>query len=180
AVEEMMLTGDHRADAERLFQKYARGVGSYVLGRVRDAELAEAITARVFLTVVHRIADCRGSASAWLWTIVRNEVTRHFRDQKPQQPLDENHPDPTDSPPEQLAKQETQTKLMAVLEELPEAQREIIYMKYFLDMRNKDVAAALNMTASNVGVQVHRALKELRKRLDSTRPAGPIIQQEMS
>src|SRR5690349_7950637 len=64
---------DRRAQVESLFRQYGRGVGSYVLARVGDADLAETITSNVFLIVVRRIDQCRGSASAWLWSIVRSE-----------------------------------------------------------------------------------------------------------
>ena len=52
-----LFPGDARLDAEnrekieQLFVQYGRGVGGYVLARVGDADLAEEITARVFLTV---------------------------------------------------------------------------------------------------------------------------------
>ena len=44
---------------ERLFRQYGRGVGGYLLARTGDPELAEEITARVFLTVVRRYYGLR-------------------------------------------------------------------------------------------------------------------------
>jgi hypothetical protein len=48
-------------------------------------------------------------------------------------------------------------------------------MKFFLDMPNTDIAEALGMTPSNVGVVVHRAVKRLRELMtqDSGRASLP-------
>ena len=40
---------------EQLFLRYGPGVGSYLMARLGNAELAEEITSRVFLTVVRRV-----------------------------------------------------------------------------------------------------------------------------
>ena len=74
------MAADARDDIEQLFRRYGRGVGSYVLTRVGDPELAEEITARVFLTVVRRFDQVRGREAAWLWAIVRSELARADKD----------------------------------------------------------------------------------------------------
>ena len=39
-------------------------------------------------------------------------------------------------------------------------------MKFFLELSNLEIAETLNLTPSNVGVKLHRALKALRSRLE--------------
>lgn len=157
-----MLSGEHRERAERMFRAYGAGVGGYVLARVRDAELAEAITSGVFLIVVERIGQCRSSEAGWLWSIVRSEIARHFRDRRDHDPLDEAVADGAMSPPERIARDEMQAHLAEAMRNLSEEQQELIGMKFFLDMSNLDIAAATGKTASNVGVMLHRAVKQLR------------------
>src|SRR5437764_4102078 len=79
---------DRRDGIERLFRKYGKGVGSYVYARLGDADLAESITSAVFLVVVRRFEQCRSSPAGWIWSIVRSELARHFRDRRPADPLD--------------------------------------------------------------------------------------------
>jgi RNA polymerase sigma-70 factor, ECF subfamily len=163
------LTGEQRGEIERLFLQYGKGVGSYLLARVGDPELAEEITSRVFLAVVRHYGQRRGSAAAWLWAIVRSELARHYR--RPAAALDGDLPSAGPGPPEELARRQWRQQLQAALDRLPAELHEIVYMKFFLDMRNLDIAAATGLSPSHVGVKVHRTLQQLRRLLQES-PAG--------
>lgn len=160
------MADDHRDDIERLFRAAGAGVGRYVLARVGDRELAEEITARVFLAVVRNFGQLRGPAAAWLWTIVRNEIHRHFRSRPPQPAPGDEFEDPTAAPPEMASRGETQRLLQAGLARLAEESQQILYMKFFQDMRNLEIAEVLGLTPTNVGVLVHRALRQLRDHME--------------
>ncbi len=67
---------DHRDEIEQLFRAHGRGVGNYVLARVGDPELAEEITSRVFLIVVRRYHQRRGSVLAWLISATNSSTLR--------------------------------------------------------------------------------------------------------
>jgi len=153
---------------EEMFRQYGRGVGSYVLARVGNADAAETITSNVFLIVVRRIEQCRTSPAAWLWSIVRSEIARHFRQHRATAPIEESHPDPALSPPEVAARNEMQARIRAALACLSDDQQRIIYLKYFLDVPNTEIASELNLSTTNVGVIVHRAVKRLRELMEET------------
>jgi RNA polymerase sigma-70 factor (ECF subfamily) len=158
---------DRRRQIEDLFTTYAKGVGAFLLARVADPELAEAITSRVFLIVVRNVEQCTGSPVAWLWSIVRSELARHFRDRKRHAPLDDSLPAATaDEPLEQAARREMHQRTRRALERLPDDTQQLVYMKFFQGMPNKDIAVATGLTPTNVGVQIHRALKQLRTYLE--------------
>jgi RNA polymerase sigma-70 factor (ECF subfamily) len=168
------VSADPRRDKiEELFRTHSRGVGGYVLARVGDAELAEAITSRVFLIVVRAIEQCKGSPTAWLWSIVRSELARHFRDRKKHVALDESLPDPAAEPFEQVSAREMQAKMRQALERLPDEQQQLVYMRFFQGLANKEIAEATGLTASNVGVSIHRALKQLRMYIE---PANQTVE----
>lgn len=167
---EVGLAADARDDIERLFRCYGRGVGSYVLTRVGDPELAEEITARVFLTVVRRFDQVRGREAAWLWAIVRSELARHFRSLRPHHPPDEELPDRGASPEEDLLRRESHERLRRALDRLSEPQQRLVCMKFFLNMRNLDIATAVGLSPSHVGVLIHRTLKQLRTWLEGPTP----------
>jgi RNA polymerase sigma-70 factor (ECF subfamily) len=161
------LGRDHRGEIERLFRAHGSGVGSYLLARVGDPELAEELTARVFLAVVRGYHQLHGSAVGWLWTIVRTELARHFREHRAQAPPPEDLPAPLELPPEQLARRELHASLRAALGKLSQEQQQLVGLKFFLGLGNQQIAAATGLSASNVGVKLHRALKELRDLLDT-------------
>ena len=52
------------------------------------------------------------------------------------------------------------------LDQLEEPAHSLVYMKFFLEMSNTDIAEALGMTLGNVGVSAHRALKKLRELME--------------
>lgn len=156
---------ERQIEIERLFRQYGKGIGGYVLARIGDAELAEEITARVFLTVVRQIEQRRGHEAGWLWAIARSELARYFRDRSARAPLEADLPAADEPPAEQAARREQFDRLRAALDRLAEPAREVVGMKFFLGLRNHEIAAATGLSVSNVGVIVHRALKELRRLL---------------
>lgn len=156
------LNREHRERIERLFVRYGEGVGSYVAARVGDPELAEEITANVFLTVVRKYHQCRGSEAGWLWTIVRTEMARLFRDRRPLARIETDPPSLAEAPPDLAARLETQESMRQALAELSEDEQQVVHMKFFLDMGNREIAEATGLTPSNVGVIVFRSLKRLR------------------
>jgi RNA polymerase sigma-70 factor (ECF subfamily) len=156
------LTPARQQEIERLFREYGKGVGSYALARVGDPELAEEITARVFLQVVRNFEQLRGPAAPWLWTIVRTELAKHFRSPRIHRPLDELPPDGEGDPVAELERRETAGRLQKALADLSEVDQQLIGMRFFLNQSNVDIAAALGLTPSNVGVRLYRALRQLR------------------
>ncbi len=167
------MTPRQRREIEQLFDRHAAGVGGYVLARVGDPELAECVTARVFGKVVERFDQCRTSPVAWMWSIVRNELAQHFRESQPLRnrgvrvmkldgPLADSLVDHGPGPGGRAEVTEWHEALRVALEQLPEDQRRILGMKFFSQMKNTEIAQATGLTVSNVGVILHRSLKQLR------------------
>lgn len=161
-----MLTEDRRRQVDELFRRYGKGVGSYVVARVGNPDVAETITATVFLTVVRRFDQCRASPVAWLWSIVRSELARYFRDRKDVCSLEAEPPDDTHDPGRRVERRETDSRIRQALCRLTDEQQQLVSMKFFLDMTNVEIAEALGMTPSNVGVVAHRAVKRLRELME--------------
>ena len=119
-----------------------RASGALCSARVGDPHVAESITAGVFLLVVRQFDQCRGSPVAWLWSIVRQEVARYFRDKREVAPLDV---EPTDysADPRRLAERtEIDARMGGAIQRLSDEQQTLVYMKFFLDMPNTEIANA--------------------------------------
>jgi RNA polymerase sigma-70 factor, ECF subfamily len=160
-----LLTEEARKRIEDLFHRYGAGLASYVLVRVGSPELAEEITARVFLTVVRHFHQQHGSLAGWLWSIVRTELSRHFR-----RPALETFPDDVvadvSSPGARLEQEEQAAELRDVLEKLPTEEQELVSLKFFLGLGNQEIADVTGLTPNHVGVKLHRALRALRVLLE--------------
>jgi RNA polymerase sigma-70 factor (ECF subfamily) len=160
-----LLTEDARKQIESLFLRYGPGVGSYVLSRVGNAELAEEITARVFLAVVRSYRPPIASPVGWLWSIVRTELSRHYRNRPLQAfPHDVAHGDPT--PGESLESKEQAELVRDAMGKLTEEEQELVSLKFYLGLGNQEIAQALGISANHVGVKLHRALRTLRVLLE--------------
>ena len=155
------MTETDRQQIAELFQRYGAGIGRYVLLRVGNPELAEEITARVFLAVVRHIHQQKGAVVGWLWAILRTELSRHFR-QRRHQPIPLDVAASNGAPGEELEQQERDELLYAALQQLPEEAQQLVSLKFFFGASNVEIAQAMGWTPSNVGVKVHRVLKTLR------------------
>ena len=162
------MNAARREEIEQLFLQNRRGVGSYAYARVGDADIAESITAKVFLLVVRRWDQCHTSRTAWLWAIVRNEIARHFRDRRDHEIVHDDIEDDAARPPDEVEQRETWKRMRDALDQLSDEHREIVYLKFFQQMRNKDIATATGRSADNIGVIVHRALQRLRQLMETS------------
>ena len=122
---------------------------------------------------MRKFAQFRHSPAGWLWEIVRSELAGHFRRRRPMQHGDQPVPDLGRTPDDRIEQQEDRRRMHSALGELPDEHQRILYMKFFQDMRNADIAAALGLSRSHVGVLVHRSLKRLRARMEPARAPQP-------
>lgn len=97
---------------------------------------------------------------AWLYGIARHVVADELGRQSRTQPQADL--------PESLSRwaEDDRLDLFAAIEQLPTEQRQVIEMKYFMGMRNPEVADALNTTVNAVNARQWRALATLRDRLE--------------
>ena len=72
------------------------------------------------------------------------------------------------TPASAAIQQELQRKLQQVLTELDEIDREVILMRYYEQMSNQEVAAALNLSEAAASMRHLRALRRLKEALTST------------
>ncbi len=59
--------------------------------------------------------------------------------------------------------------LRQIVEELDETDRQLVNLKYFENLKYRDISAQTGLSISNVGYRLHHILKELA---DKLRPLG--------
>lgn len=168
-------TGDAEALAT-LYNWYLPRVYRYVLGRVGNVMEAEDLTEDIFLKMLGGISEFRwrkAPFSAWLFRIARNQVVSYFRragsagtpNRQVENTLDSvnsnDHQDP-------LAAVEMQLALEGVREAvrvLPEAQREVILLRFGADLSVRETARVLGKREGTVKVLQYKAVYRLQKLL---------------
>jgi RNA polymerase sigma-70 factor, ECF subfamily len=160
-----------------LYDRYFPRVYNYMRLRCADPLLADDLTAQVFERALLHLASYdprEGVFAAWLFGIARNLWNDHLRRERRQAWLSlavlrpRAHDGP--SPEESFIQAESQQALQRALQTLGERERDLLALKFAGGMTNRQIAALVGLSESNVGVSVFRALQRLRARLQG--PAG--------
>ena len=158
-------------DWDVLYADHVGRVYNFFRYRVGDTPTAEDLTASVFEKAWRKREQFRGSSesfAAWLYSIARNVANDHYRKSPPLVALE------TASrlaAPESIANQVEQagefSRLVAVINRLPERERTLITLKYGAELNNRQIASQLQLSESNVGTILSRTLQKLRDELEA-------------
>lgn len=140
----------------------------YLINTLRDRTLAEDMLQNTWLKAVGAIAkfEPRGVRfSAWLFAIAKNECRQHWRRQKFEQPITEEHEDTIrdDSHTEMFEK----LYLDSILNQLSEDERELLRLRYISGFSFKEISKILNISSIAARVRVHRAIGSVRAGLNN-------------
>ena len=158
---------------EKVYRDYFASIYNYIFFRVGNHTDAEDLTADVFLRAyeyMDSFDNNKGVMRAWLGGIARNRVNTHLRKKMVRPHTVElsvlTEPLRADvSIEEEYQQKETTDALLSQIRKLPKQQQEFLTLKYFLGITNRDIAKALDMSESNVGVTLYRINEKLRKEL---------------
>ena len=155
----------------RLYDEYLEKVYRYVQYRVNNIQLAEDLTSTVFekaLVNFGKFSNDRASFSTWIFSIARNVVIDHYRVSGKRQrvPLEEVTPQSSgeQSPEKQLEREDERERLNLCLSELSEEEQEIVRLKFGAELNNRQISKMLDLSESNVGTKLYRAIRKLRDR----------------
>ena len=167
AVVEAAQRGDQRA-LSALYEYYFPKVYRYVNARLANSEDAEDVTTEIFLRLIDNVGgfQFRGLPfGAWVFRIARNEVVSFVRRQKVRGVSAELHEGIPDGGPDHTLEIETQLTIAIVrqaTERLPEAQRQVISLRFGAGLSVAETAEALKKTENNVKVLQHKAIAKLQ------------------
>lgn len=167
AVVEAAKCGDEPA-LSRLYEHYFPKVYRYVASRLSATEDAEDVTEEIFLRVIHNLSGFtwRGLPfGAWIFRIARNEVVSHVRKQKTRAPaaeLTDLIPDPSQDHTIAVEFEMTMVMVREAAARLPEAQRQVIALRFGAGLSVAETAQALKKTENNVKVLQHKAIAKLQ------------------
>lgn len=153
---------------QELYERNRLPVFRYIYGLTGGPQAeAEDLTAETFLRAWkarQRFVGDADSATGWLIRIAKRLVIDEYRRTLQ---ANRNLPPP---PKEELSAEhdliadEQKHFLMALLQDLPAGQREILTLRYLLGWRVTDIARHLGATENNISVTLHRTLSKLREK----------------
>ena len=143
----------------------------YAFSLIGRREVAEEIVQEVFLQL-HTHWDDVDSPRAWLFRSVRNRAFNHLRDnQREILNSDDRNVESSiaedETPEAMLLRMEATGALRQIVEELDETDRQLVKLKYFEDLKYRDISVQTGLSVSNVGYRLHHILRELASKLRS-------------
>ena len=153
---------------EQLYETTRDAIYAYVLGLLRDRDAAEEITAQAFERAYRKhgqVDRSRGDARTWLFGIARNAALDELRRLR-------SRPIPTGA--DELARlggsqspdgDADRIALQQALAALPTRDRELVALKFWAGLNNREIAAVTGQGESNVGTRLSRIITGLRSAL---------------
>jgi RNA polymerase sigma-70 factor, ECF subfamily len=163
---------------DRLYSLYVDKIFRYVYARVGQREIAEDLTADVFVRLIQVLPRFRVNAerpvatfSAWLYRVANNLLTDHHRRQRHRQHAaidDHLHLAGTDLLPDQhVSAAEEEQLIIQALAELGSEQQTVMLYRFVEKYSAQQIADLMGKTTGAVKALQHRALVNLRRLLAS-------------
>jgi RNA polymerase sigma-70 factor (ECF subfamily) len=167
---ESTVRGTAEAVCSGWYKEYGEPLYGYLRFHLASADLAEDLTAEVFLRALgsfHRFDPSAGSPRAWLFRIAQNALRDHQRQTRRRQTLSiSGMRDLTcqaPSPEERLLWEEEVAGLLAGMAELSDPDREVIGLCYGSELSMAEAGEVLGLSAAATRTRLWRALGRLRK-----------------
>lgn len=153
---------------EELYYEYYAKVNSYIRNKINNRADAEDLTQESF-EYCYRAYESfdpeKSSISTWLYLIVNSRVKNYYRDKKLNEDIDEYSnvlPAENSDMDRAIYLEQMKRALISAINKLPERQRRIIAMKFFLGKSHREIAQELEISETNSRVMLTRALKNIK------------------
>ncbi len=160
-----------------LVDRYQSKVFTTIFLIVKDQAVAEDLLQDVFVKVLHTFNSDKyneeGKFQPWVMRIAHNMAIDHFRKAKryPTILLEDGSnllnslSFAEDSSEEQRIKDETHAWVRNLIDELPEAQKEVVIMRHYLDMSFQEIAEQTGVSINTALGRMRYALNHIRKKM---------------
>lgn len=161
---------------DTLFARYQQKIYSYILFLVHDDEVADDLFQETFMKAIVTIRQGRyvesGRFSAWLTRIAHNLVIDKYRQDRNSNVISNDASDAdlfndatlSDITVEmKMITEQSLTDVGRLLKELPDNQKEVLYMRFYQDLSFKEIADATGVSINTALGRMRYGLINLRK-----------------
>lgn len=168
ALIQSLRSGDKTAGGE-LFRRFESSVAAVCWAVSGDRQIAEEAAQETWLRMVKGLSGYRegGPVRPWVLTIARNTTRDLLRRRARDSAERAVEPEETARPESALLRRECAEQIARAIAELAPPHREVITLKYAMDLPNEEIAAVLGIRRSALWMRLSRARQELRRRVDA-------------
>lgn len=172
------FSGNESALTE-LVNRHRKRIVDYISMMVKDSDIAGDIFQETLIKVVRFLNDGRykesGKFLSWVLRIAHNQVIDHFRQKKQLNNISEaeagydilNTKRFSDkSIEDKLITEQIEEDVRKLVEFLPEEQREVVMLRYYMGLSFKEIAEQTNVSINTALGRMRYALINLRKIID--------------
>ena len=170
------INGNNRAFDELLSRSQDK-IFSYIIYVVKDEDLANELFQETFLKVITKMQNGRYTDSGkfiwWATRIAHNVIIDYYRAIKSNKITDQGKDNDLsklnsnaileNNRESELANEQVMKDVKLLMESLPEAQREVVFMRFFQDLSFKEIAQQTNVSINTSLGRMRYALINLRK-----------------
>lgn len=151
-------------DIEKIYQQEGQTVYRFLLTKTRDEHLAEELTQETFYQAVKSVDRFRGDCkvSVWLCQIAKHLWYQNLEKQKREAPTKDFPELPYPSAEEAVLAQEGRMDLLRLVHELPEPQREVVYLRAFGSLSFREIGDIMGKTETWARVTFYRSKEKLK------------------
>lgn len=161
---------------DALFRRYQLPLYAYVQELVRDEQGSLDIVQETFIAAARHIGSLRSDAKfgSWLFGIAHQKVLQRWRRPDRSTPLDQAAVDALagsdPSPADAVVRREDEEEFMQQLDQLPEAQRNVLLLHFLEDFSLEEIAGITGVPVGTVKSRMHHAKRALRDLMTETMP----------
>lgn len=160
--------GDQKALAA-IYDAYARRLYRYFYSRLGNVADAEDLCAQTFVGVLEALPRYRhrNQFAAWIFQIARNKIMDHFRRQRLTSSMDESFADlQAGRLLENVIEDQAAEKLKMLFKLLDEDERELLRLRFVVELSFVEMAALLGRKEDAVRKSVQRILTRLHGQME--------------
>ncbi|MBY7142646.1 RNA polymerase sigma factor [Virgibacillus sp. NKC19-3] len=163
-----------KSSMDVLVRRYYKVVYALIYRSVFDKSIAYDLTQESFIKIIKNIRQYseQGSLKNWMLTIASNQCRDYVRSKEAKSkslsiPLEESRLETKDSPVSSvLERRENRKNIMCKMQQIPFEQRQAIYLKYFHDLKIREIAETTKTSASTVKSRLYSGLEKLEHLLE--------------
>ena len=159
-----------------LLQRHQNRMFSYIYNIVKDKDLADDLFQETFVKAIVTINQGRytenGKFPAWITRIAHNLIIDYYRQEKAQAQLSCDNDDinilnrkelSEETIEDAIVRRQILSDVKLLVQELPESQKEVLEMRYYMDMSFKEIAEATGVSINTALGRMRYAILNLRK-----------------
>lgn len=163
-----------KSSMDVLVRRYYKSIYAFIYRSIFDKSIAYDLTQETFIKIIKNLKTYseKGSLKSWMLKIASNQCRDYFRSKEAMSkslsvPLEENRFESKESTVSSVfEKKESRKDIILKMRQLPFEQREVINLKFFHELKIKEIAEITKTSDSTVKSRLYRGMEKLGSLLE--------------